>query len=333
MDSDRLTYLFHRYVHDNCTEPEKAEFLQYVNNPGHEAQLRRLMEPLWQESSDKPIETDQAALMVDRILKQDSPVISFKRNSYLPLARIAASLALIVLIAGGLYYFSGVSKPFDRRNASEQLPPADPRFVELPDGSSVILNEGSSLDYPMSFDGVAREVWLAGEGYFDIAHDPRRPFIVHTGQLSTTVLGTAFNIRAYPDQSDITVTVTRGKVRVSDDRTILGIINPDQQITFDKTRAHVEKKAVDVHSVTSWMEKDIFFDDLSIGQALHQLEKRFTVSIELANEDIMSCRFTATFVKGEDIEQILRILCDFNNATLHVKNNKSFVIEGGECPV
>ena len=197
----------------------------------------------------------------------------------------------------------------------------------------MVLNGASKLEFPESFSHGVREVTLTGEAYFDITHDPMRPFVVHTGKVRTTVLGTAFNIKAYPEQSDITVTVTRGKVKVSDDKQVFGIVNPDQQITFNKNREVTEQKAVDSHEVTAWMEKDIYFDDITIDHAVAQLEKRFDVSITLTNSKINDCKFTATFVRGEDLEQILRILCDFNNATLVANGNNSFEIQGGICPL
>src|SRR5690606_2859673 len=89
------------------------------------------------------------------------------------------------------------------------------RLLHLPDGSTVIVGVGSKLNYPSSFDSLrTREVYLEGQAYFDIRHNPQKPFIIHTGKVATTVLGTSFNIKAWPEDQDITVTVTRGKVRV-----------------------------------------------------------------------------------------------------------------------
>jgi ferric-dicitrate binding protein FerR (iron transport regulator) len=289
------------------------------------------MDGLWQDVSGKKIPDARAEYILNEILERDQSVSFDSHRSYFPWIKIAASLLLIVLFSGVLYYYWYPSFS-ENQQIAESSSAVVPNFIALPDGSTVVLNAGSALDYPMVFSGKAREVSLNGEAYFDIAHDNEHPFIVHTGKLTTTVLGTAFNIRAYADQSDIIVTVTRGKVKVSDDKKVLGIINPDQQITFNRSQEQTEQKVVDVQSVTSWMEKDIYFDDITIGHALVQLEKRFGISIRLSNENIRNCRFTATFVKGEDIGQILRILCDFNNATLVDAGDRRFIIDGGECP-
>ena len=333
MDSARLNYLFERYVNRKCTVAEQAEFLEIARDARHKQALEKLMEDLWCDEPGKRLDPVKSHAILEMILATDQEVIPLRKSAFfLPTRRIAASLAFItVCTAATLYYFDNRSLP-DREtiSAKEELPQAG--VIQLPDGSTVILNAGSKLEHPQSFDGPVREVTLTGEGFFDIHHDLEKPFVVHTGKVKTTVLGTAFNIKAYPDQSDITVTVTRGKVRVSDDKQIFGIVSPDQQITFNKHQELVQQKVVDSHEVTAWMERDIYFEDITIGQAVDQLEKRFGINIALKNNNIGNCKFTATFVREEDIEQILRILCDFNNATLLIKGSKDFEIIGGECP-
>jgi transmembrane sensor len=336
MDSSRLTFLFYRYINKSCTNAEKTEFLNYVSDSHHDLRLTELLDKLWMEAGQVKMPRDRSEVMLQHVLECDgSPMLTAGRD-HRPLwwARVAASLLLVALCGSLLFYLKG-NDTLDQlpTPARESYQPMEPRYIKLPDGSSVILNEGSHLQYPASFNDATRQVSLTGEAFFDIAHDPKRPFVVHTGKLMTTVLGTAFNIKAYPDQSDIVVTVTRGKVKVSDDKKVLGIINPHQQITFNRMHEYADQKVVDSHSVTAWMEKDIFFDDITIGDAIDQLQKRFGVAIIPANENIMSCKFTATFVKGEDLEQILQILCDFNNATLLQNDSGGFMIQGGECPL
>ena len=93
--------------------------------------------------------------------------------------------------------------------ARKTVTPLKTKTVHLPDGSTVVLNTSSRLD-----DTKPREVTLIGEGYFDIQKAPGQPFLVHTGKLTTRVLGTTFNIRAYPGDKSIQITVTKGRVQV-----------------------------------------------------------------------------------------------------------------------
>lgn len=125
-------------------------------------------------------------------------------------------------------------KDKSKRNSNLEIshPQKENKVIFLPDGSTVFLSPGSRLNYPSTFDGKKkREVFLQGQGFFDIKHNASRPFIVHSGQVATTVLGTAFNIKAQPHEKYITVTVKRGKVSVSDRYKTLGVITPQEQIS------------------------------------------------------------------------------------------------------
>jgi len=333
MGRERLYYLFTRYVNNRCTDSEKSEFLQLVSDGHNDEEVSELMNSLWSESPSTLLTHDRSDAILAQILRETEGRPKRKQVYFRFAGQVAASLLIVLAFsASALFYFAG------QRSAEPNLPKANavaiqPGFIKLPDGSTVILNGSSKLHFPSVFADSVREVTLMGEGFFDIAHDPERPFIVHTGNLRTTVLGTAFNIRAYPDQSDVTVTVTRGKVRVSDDRQVFGIVNPDEQITVYKGEAVAQQKGIDSHQATSWIEKDIYFDDVTVAEAIDQLEKRFGARIMLEGSGAGSCRFTATFIKGEDLSQILRIICDFNNADLETDGEQKFLIRGGKCPL
>ena len=329
MDHSRLTLLFNLYVNNNCSERERKEFLDLLADADNEAQVKRLMAALWNNVPDRNLSAEQSERIFQDIVSKDQA--GFKQKHFFSWSKIAAAFVVAALGAAGLVYFQGFDFHKDQTVLQEIQGRPAPTFIKLPDGSTVILKAGSVLRYADSFFENAREVFLEGEGYFDIVHNPSVEFVVHTGKLKTTVLGTAFNIEAYPDQKNITVTVKRGKVKVSDDKKIFAIVNPDQQITFDRHHDYAEQNTIDSRQVTSWVEKDIFFDDITMANAVDQLEKRFDISIHIGNEAIKNCRFTATFVKGEDLAQILRILCDFNNATLKENGSGGFIIQGGEC--
>ncbi|MEJ7831149.1 MAG: FecR domain-containing protein [Segetibacter sp.] len=190
------------------------------------------------------------------------------------------------------------------------------QMLFLPDGSTVIISAGSKLKYPSSFDSMMkREVYLEGQAFFDISHNTAKPFIVHTGKIETTVLGTAFNIKAWPGNTDIIVTVIRGKVKVGDEQKILGIITPNEQIVFNKKEKKAIQRKVNTHPFLAWKEQDILFEDITVAEAAKLLEDRFNVHIYFNDESISAMRFTTTFMKDESLEQVLNSICEFNNAS------------------
>ena len=331
MDSARLTYLFHRYINQTCTEAERIEFLKMIDEPDYEVQVKDLMRSLWNTAGEKErmpfarTEKILADILGEEEIKMDQHASAFSRWG--KAVALAACILVGITVTG--YY---IVSPETKRDTIAELPRKTDthQVVKLPDGSVVVLNAGSSLEFPDTFKGKkSREVTLRGEGYFDIKHDASSPFIVYTGKLRTTVLGTAFNIKAYPEENDITVTVTRGKVKVSDDKNVIGIITPDQQIKFNKHQHASKQQRVDSKEIVAWSDRDIFFDDATLADVAKQLEQRFKVAIVLDNDTIKDCRFTATFVSGEDLNQILTVICEFNGS--HFSRDASGIIhiDGG----
>jgi hypothetical protein len=198
------------------------------------------------------------------------------------------------------------------------------RVISLPDGSSVVLSAGSRLHYSSDFNTAKnREVFLEGEAFFDVQHNPAKPFIVHTGKLETRVLGTAFNIRAVKGEKNITVTVKRGKVRVSDEQKIIGDITPAQQIIYDEENVTAQQQAVADESYMKWKDSELFIDNLTLSEAAKILEDKYHVTIIVNDKDINTARFTATFQAGEDLEKALNSICVFNEVNYrYIKNDE-----------
>lgn len=212
-----------------------------------------------------------------------------------------------------------------------RVPANQKKEITLVDGSQVWVNAGSEIKYPKVFTGKVREVYLTGEAYFDIAHDTSKPFIIHTGKVVTTVLGTAFNIKEDKGKNTIEVTVTRGKVSVANGEKLLGVLIPNQQISFNTLKQEAIKGTVDANSVIAWQQSELHFDDVSFADAVSQLQKRFNVKINFSNDKIKDCRFTGTSLNGEKLDNILKVICAFNNATYQTKSDGSIIINGAGC--
>ena len=322
----RLNYLFQRYLRNACTSEEETELFEMLNQHDN-PEANRLLNELWNSPSHKLPKQASEAILNSIVHKRDNGIaIQTRRFTWL---KAAAITAFISIAGAALYLLTNDQKT--TRTDRVALVSQQPKYLRLSDGSKVILNHESKLEFADSFnDKEVREVYLTGEAFFDIAHDTK-PFIVHTGKISTTVLGTAFNVKAYPDQDNITVTVTRGKVRVSNEIKVLGILSPDDQITFNKHDEHAEVQAVKSKDIVSWTEKDIYFDNVSMLEAAEELSGRFNVNITFENENIKACRFTATFVRGEDLKQILDVICEFNQAKYVFTETGNIEVSGNGC--
>jgi transmembrane sensor len=335
-DEQRLMFLFERYVREICTEEEIDEFFRLVASTAHQQQIKSLMDEVWATPpAQKKLSGRKAYRILNTILAEEKGTAPVRRLALPVSMRAAAAVFVIAVLAGVLYQKASVLQtvPVAQSVAKEKIQPhLQHRLITLSDGSTVLLNHFSELDFPASFEGSAtREVYLKGEGYFDIKHDPSKPFIVHTGKLRTTVLGTAFNIKAYREEKSITVTVTRGKVQVGNDRETFGIVTPNQQVIFNQSKNEIARKAVDASKEMAWQQGSIFFDDITIEGAVRQLEERFGVTIGVNNDKLKDCRFSASFIMGESLEEILLVICEFNQSLYKRDEAGNFIIEGEGC--
>ncbi|HET7119196.1 MAG TPA: FecR domain-containing protein [Hanamia sp.] len=280
---------------------------------------------------------------IEKSILEEEPSDSKIRFISRRLIKIAVAAAIFIGIIFSLFFFykspSKVSDTAfiatklqgekselqeDRTNMAHQK---ENRVIFLPDGSKVILSPGSKLNYPSSFDGVEeREVFLDGQAFFDIKHNTSRLFIVHTGKLETIVLGTAFNIKAIHGEKEITVTVTRGKVKVKDQYKILGTITPNQQIIYNKENVTSIQRVIDNKSYLDWIDQDLFINNLTLSEAAKILEDQFKIKIIISDSSIREQRFTATFPKDGKLDQILKSIAIFNGVTYTYNNDKSEVI-------
>lgn len=326
MNNTRLTTLMMRYLHGRTSPAEEAELFEHIGKDDNE-HVARVLEEVWNQP-EHDLTPEKSQQILDRILstETESPDAKPAQTSWL---RIAASIAAIATAGFIFYQYTAPKMPPVEKMLAEEV--SARQFIKLPDGSTVLLNSGSTLDYPEIFDGPTREVTLSGEAYFDIRHHATRPFIVRTGSLRTTVLGTTFNVKAYAGDDNITVTVTSGRVKVSDEKKVLGIIDPNQQISFSKATQQSEQKEVKSEEVVAWAEKDIFFDDVTLSEAVMILEERFDVDIQLDKAEIGDCKFTATFVRGEDLYQILDVICAFNATTWTEVDTDTIRVKGTGC--
>jgi ferric-dicitrate binding protein FerR (iron transport regulator) len=185
--------------------------------------------------------------------------------------------------------------------------------LTLADGTSVWLNSGSTLRFPLSFENaLQRRVDLKGEGYFEVTKNSQKPFIVKTCGLDVKVLGTSFNVNAYEDQKHIEVALIDGKVellkQVEDDEVYVMTLQPSEIADYDIENnriAHKTEPEIDRH--TAWKEgKIVFFDD-PVEKVVSRLENWYNVDIEIADNRLLAYHFTATFGQ-ESLDQVLKYL-------------------------
>jgi ferric-dicitrate binding protein FerR (iron transport regulator) len=221
--------------------------------------------------------------------------------------RVAAVL-IIPLILLAVYRFAGDFSGAGTETFLEVTVPCGMfSHVELPDGSQVWLNGGSSLKYPTVFRAGRRNVVLDGEGYFEVRPDRKNPFTVRTAQLLLTATGTAFNVEAWPADSVTSVTMTDGKVDVA-----FGCTAPFPMKTGERAicNSRTGKSSVSVTDASKWCAwKDgmMIFRDDPLSYVFERLERTFNADICIKSPEIASDLYRATF-EDESLDEILNLL-------------------------
>jgi ferric-dicitrate binding protein FerR (iron transport regulator) len=318
MDKRYLLQLLRKYLNGNATPEEKKFVGDYYNTFSGENDVMATFTSAEREALENELVRNIFGSVPHQ--KFVDPKVKPMNRKYWKVA--AAALVFSISITSGYVLFN---KP-EVKSASQPVAVQanTNRVFFLADGSSVILSAGSRLNYPSSFDGMRkREVYLEGQAFFDIQHNDGKPFIVHTGDVTTTVLGTAFNVRAMPGESNITVTVNRGKVKVANKQTTLGVITPRQQITFDKQRVTSNMQLVKTDSYMEWKDETLLFDNLTIAEAAKLLEEKFRTDIVISDQSLSSQRFTASFPKNESLEEALNSICVFNRVHYSYNDDRS----------
>lgn len=330
-DQSRLRYLLTQYAENRSSREEVDELFALIKESKTNRQFHEELIKIW---NDTHLPEHVLRMDNDKIFEKITAKISqgdsgSRRLSWMNIAAGLLAIALVITL-----YFS-LRPPQHTQVAQKQPGPAgnttlQHKLITLPDGSTVVLNNNSTLDFPAAFTGSTREVVLKGEAYFDISKDAAKPFIIHTGKVKTKVLGTAFNIRAYPHEVDVTVTVTKGKVKVEMENKTLGIITPNQQISFNKKNSAAVQQAVLADSIIAWKQHDLVFDNITFEEAASVINERYNVDIRFSNENIKKCRFNASFLSNNHVDQVLTVLCDLNKAT-YEKDGQSIMISGEGC--
>ena len=177
----------------------------------------------------------------------------------------------------------------------------------LPDQSRITLNANSHLSYLKAFD--PRQVKLEGEAYFDVSHNEEKPFTILTGETQTTVLGTAFNLRAYPDEQTVELTMERGKVEFTrlDQPEEIVILTSKERAVFSKPQQEIRKLTSPDSNAFSWKERALYFSDTPLSEIVKDLERYFHVDIELSSQGLGNCPFTGDYQQPES-SQIITVL-------------------------
>lgn len=328
-------------------------FVKWVNNPNKESDY---FWKKWVESHPQDKKSFYAARTIvkrmgfktakvtaedkesilEKILKEEDSEhhIGVRQKRYIPvklnkqIMQIAA--AAVVLFGIGYYLVNHVSM-----NSVEEVIPQTYRITKqtergqhkkivLPDGTKVVMNASTTLEYSSDFGKDRREVVLNGEAYFDVTHNPDIEFVVKSGNISTVVHGTAFNVSAYPDGKAVNVALERGLVAIHEKDEPNGdsiFIHPGEKLTVSESLATAVKSKFNYMEEFGWKERVLVFKDSNIDEFIAKLERWYNVDISVVGSTDEDWKINGMF-KKQSLENVLEGLEFARKVDYSIKEDK-----------
>ncbi|MEW6702046.1 MAG: FecR domain-containing protein, partial [Bacteroidota bacterium] len=313
MSEERFLELTARYLSNEASNEERASFYNYLEKDEY-YNLFTHLKGEWEKAGILPFESEfNIESGIEKLaekIQMTEPSFSFthKKNTTqtkflfnTTLLKYAASIAFLLVLVTWVIYLSGIfqQKPVVIAWNEKQTVMGEKYIVTLFDGTTITLNADSKLKYPNHFANDKRDIYLEGEAYFEVQSDSSKPFIVHSGNLSTTVLGTKFNVSAFPNEKNISVSLVEGSVKV--DKEIKGtvenivMLQPEQQLVYNKEKKISTVRQFDLQDATGWKDNKLIFRKETFANVLVKLERAYGVKFELQDKSFSNQKVTANF--------------------------------------
>lgn len=220
-----------------------------------------------------------------------------------------AAILVVGLFLG--YYFDAFKKASSPIYYTSVTPKGSVSEMLLPDGTHIFLNSGSKISYSVEGANNRREIFLVGEAWFQVAKMKEKPFLVHTSTYDIWVTGTSFNVKAYPEEKDVTTTLEEGHVSVKSSGNLKLaediMLKPGEQLIYNAESKNIRVQEVNTKWYTSWKDNKLVFVNMSLKDLAVLLERKYGIEIEIVDQGILDYHYDGT-IKDETILEILEIL-------------------------
>lgn len=300
-----------RNLSGEATDEERDELHRWIGESPANKKTFDKTRRIWEETpSYFPKHEQQADLLeVKRQIaaKNSTSGRNIKFRTWV--VRAAAILALPVMLGIG-WYLGQNTRQTGNAVCEVSAPKGQISKCVLADGTQVWLNAGSTITYQATWNDGVREVKLDGEAYFIVAKDKKKPFVVTTEQAKIKVLGTVFNLKAYPDENQVEATLEEGKIEfsVAKGNAKPVELNPGDQLIYNIAEKKIEVGTVDTYLHTAWKDGKYVFKDADLRTIVKELERLYDVKIHTENDSLLDLRFRGMFEYEQNIFSALETL-------------------------
>lgn len=325
MKNSGVWKLIQRYIAGSSTAEDRRKLKQWMDRDPSNKQLVKEVKHIWEltpkENFDVNVQDAWERFRHRKVWENDrhAPVYQMQKRQRKTTHLFRAAAVIMVAALTGLF----VQHYTNNSEATEETAHfyvmqdlvterGEKARVTFSDGTQVTLNAASSLRFPKKFQGTEREVYLDGEAYFKVAHDPEHPFIVHAGTATVQVLGTEFNVRGWSEDQSVDVAVREGKVAVGSASDSVQdasevVLTQGQFTRVEKGKEPIPARDIAIRNYLLWTSGGLHFDDVPFHQVLRDLERKFDVVISVADAGVLDVPFTSTF-RDAKLEEVLRVI-------------------------
>lgn len=297
-----------------CTADELSDLKSWFSNPASRQDVEPWLAGHW---ADTP-EIDSYTFIEDVVQRLDhypyrQPAkarISISR--FLKIYQRAAAFLLIPLLVFGLLDLAGRHRQTDYY--TETIAPRGQKSqIILSDGTKVWLNSETKIRYPGNFSQDQRDVYLEGEAFFEVTKNSHRPFVVHTSELNVNVLGTKFNVKAYPDEGRIETSLFEGKVSLElKEPAATGQtgkkLKPGQSFVYDRASHQLTASRFLGEEINGWKKNQLIFKDDTFSNLVRKVERWYDVKIIYDEKQFNDRRLTVELYEGERLERLMEVI-------------------------
>ncbi len=326
MNKEAFLLLINKFIAGKASPEEEQLLINYFESFQHSA--------AWDEQELGPREALEQQLL--NRLQAALPAPALKKSPVFRFGRRMAAAAVFFALAASFYLLRNrlFHTPVPMQEIVTRF--KERRQVQLEDGTEIWMEPGSRLLYPEHFNGDTREITLTGGAFFEVAKNPLHPFIIHTGTISTKVLGTSFNVKAYtPSKQEVAVVTGRVMVQSENNTgadTAQVILTPNQKVAWNEQQRRLEKSVLPNTAYYAQRRYGKFiYEGETIAAVLDDIRQQYNVEVQL-NSPASACTFYGDFDVRQDVDKVLNALAATLNA--HVKKEagaNAWSISGGGC--
>ncbi|HAZ02941.1 MAG: hypothetical protein A2W90_09420 [Bacteroidetes bacterium GWF2_42_66] len=317
-----------KYLEGKTHGNQSEQIRNWLINPDNEDQVRKVLGEIWANSrisltGNKPDFDVLLKKVHYRLNQQSSRKETPVKTIYRLFTKVAAILLLPLLILTAYLYLdpsTGAKVSGEVSVRETYTKPGTRTKIELPDGTLVWLNDGTTIKYPEYFKGNDRQVFVDGEAYFEVKSNPEKPFIVNNPIMTTVVTGTHFNLYAYSSDNFFEATLLEGKIRLEGQAGKIDLI-PGQRIQFDAVNKKFTRDEIHPENAIAWINGKLVMRNERLESAIKKLSRWYNVEISVSDSLLNAYELTCT-LENEKIGQCMNLISQALPITYTLKEEK-----------